>query len=277
MVLRGLLVAASGFLFIFSPGLPIGLLTRRSPPFKRELIYWGVGIWIVTLLPSLFLQSLLRQILSGGQPPAELTWSPLVLGQTLFGALLTAIFVQAGMWIVLLRGRQSAGPLLLDGMALGFGIGLVAQVFTGLSLVGAGFQMMYGNFSSTSALAGFVEATPVELFLSLVPLILFRPALLVVSAVQGVLVGRSVENGRYFFWLAVLVNVAFAWGILALQLAFGVENPGQVLLGASNLLTSIVTIVYYLLAFFLAYRWLLSQLAVMSRVNYKKSYKRKGS
>jgi hypothetical protein len=116
-----------------------------------------------------------------------------------------------------------------------------------------------------------------DLLLSLVPLILFRPALLVVSAVQGVLVGRAIEDGKYFFWLAVLVNVAFSWGILALQLAFGAENPGQVLLGVASPLTSIVTIVYYVLAFFLAYRWLLSQLADMSRVNYKNSYKRKGS
>jgi hypothetical protein len=277
MVLRGLLVAASGFLFIFSPGLPIGLLARRSPPFKRELIYWGVGIWLLTLLPSLFFQSLLRQILSGDQPPSELKWSPLVLGQTLLGALLTGLFVTAGMLLVLRRLRQEAVTQQVDGMALGFGIGLVAQVFTGLSLVGAGFQLMYGNYSSTSALAGLAGAPPLELLLSLLPLILFRPALLVVSAVQGVLVGRATADGRYFFWLAVLVSVAFSWGILALQLAFGAENPGLVLVGASNPLTSVVTIVYYLLAFLLAYRWLLSQLAGMSQVNYKKSYKRKGS
>ena len=61
MFVRGLLIALSGFLFIFSPGLPMGLLTRRGPALKPDLIYWGIGLWLLMLLPSFFLQSLLRQ------------------------------------------------------------------------------------------------------------------------------------------------------------------------------------------------------------------------
>ena len=276
MFLRGILVAASGFLFIFSPGLPIGLLARRSPAFKRELIYWGAGLWLVTLLPSIFIQSLLRQLLSGDQAPRELTRQPVVFLQTLLGALLTALFVQAAMALVMRRQRQDAGTLLANGMALGFGIGLVAQVFTGLNLIGAGYRLIYGDFSSTTTLSSLAEAKHLELLLGLLPLILFRPALLLVSAVQGVLVARAMREGFNFFWLAVLINVAFSWGALALQLALGDENAGQVLLGATDPLASSVMIVYYILALLLAYRWLLTQMACWSQVS-SKSYKRKGS
>jgi hypothetical protein len=192
------------------------------------------------------------------------------------GALLTALFIQAGMFIILRRWRQADESLLPKGMALGFGIGLIAQVFTGLNLIGAGYRLIYGDISSTSTLSNLASARPPDLFLALVPLILFRPALLVVSAVQGVLVGRSIQEGKNFFWLAVLINVSFAWGILALQLALGGENPGQVALSTENPAMSWVAIVYYTMALILGYRWLLTQVMGLSRAA-NKIYKRKGS
>jgi hypothetical protein len=68
VLIRGLLIAASGFVFIFSPGIPLSQLTRRSPGVERGLIYWGLGLWPLALLPALFLQSLLRQAIQGNAP-----------------------------------------------------------------------------------------------------------------------------------------------------------------------------------------------------------------
>ena len=257
MILRGILIATSGFLFIFSPGLPIGLLSRRSPPINRDLIYWGIGLWLVALLPSLFLQSLLRQGLIGDR---GLTGQPIDYIVTLLGGLVTATFVTGAMVLVLRRRREPAADLLPNGLALGFGVGLVAQVFTGLSLVGAGFRLMYGQLA-TPTLSGLATASLLTLLLGLLALILFRPALLLVSAVQGVLASRALLEGWGYFFLALLASTLFTWMILAVQIALGGENPGQLLLGSTDSLISGVTILYYLLVFGLAYRWLVAQLA----------------
>ena len=48
MLFRALLVIASGFIFIFSPGLPMNLISRYSPEYKRDLVYWGIGTWLVS-------------------------------------------------------------------------------------------------------------------------------------------------------------------------------------------------------------------------------------
>jgi hypothetical protein len=260
VILRGLLIAASGFLFIFSPGLPMSLLARRIPSFNRDIVYWGIGAWLVALLPSLFLQSLLRQILQNSQTPRGLSGQPMDYALTLAGALLTAFFVAGGMYLVLRFKRIEATTLPSNGLALGFGVGLIAQVFTGLSLVGAGFRLMFGD-ASTETLVSLAQVSYLNLMLALLALILFRPALLAVSAARGVLVARALNEHPLFFGLAVLVEAVFTWAILALQLALGGERPGQVLVGDSSALTSVMNIVYYVLAFGLAYRWLLTQIA----------------
>jgi len=264
LILRGLVVAASGFLFIFSPGLPMSLLMRRSrsPSFNRDLLFWGIGAWLVALLPSLFLQSLLRQSLQNSPTPRDLSGQPIGYVLTLAGAFLTAFFVAGAMYLVLRRTRRDVPPeqLYPNGLVLGFGVGLIAQVFTGLSLVGAGFRLMFGD-TSTETLAALTRVSWLELVLALLALILFRPALLVVSAARGVLVARALNERLRFFWLAVLVEAVFTWAVLALQLALGGDSPGQVLVGGVDPLTSVVTILYYLLAFGLAYSWLLAQIA----------------
>ncbi len=262
MFFHGLVVAASGFLFIFSPGLPMSLLIRRSPTFDRSSLYWGIGVWVIALLPSLFLQSLLRQLVQIDQASRGLSGQPVDYGLTLVAALLTSLFVAGGMYVILRRNRRHIPPdrLYPNGLALGFGVGLIAQVFTGLSLVGAGFRLMFGD-TSTATLASLAQIDLLSLIAGLLPLILFRPALLVVSAARGVLVARAILERPAFFWLAVLVEAVFVWAILALQLALGGENAGQLLAGDSNPLISVVTTAYYLLAFGLAYRWLLTQIA----------------
>ena len=269
MVLRGLLIAAGGFVFIFSPGLPIGLLSRHSSPVKRDLIYWGMGLWLVTLLPSLFIQSLLRQILYGNEVPRQLSGQPVDYVLTLSSAVISALLVQGAMLLVLRRQRVEEDVLPRNGLALGFGLGFMAQLFTGLGLVGAGFRLMFGD-TSTPTLANLAQAGYLGLLLGLLPLILFRLARFMVSAIQGVLVGRALGERWRFFWLAVLVDATFVWAILALQLAIGGERPGQLLLGVTDSLTSGLTILYYILAFFLAYRLLLAHKPVWGQASYKR-------
>jgi hypothetical protein len=256
MLLRGLLVIASGFLFIFSPGLPMRLLARGSRPIDRSLLYWGIGLWLAALLPGFFVQSLILQLFgSRGDQPG----TPQDYLLTLIGAFITALFVQLALLLFLRRRQETAGDRLFSGMTLGFGASLIAQVLNGLFLIGAGFQLIFGNIS-TPALAAAAEVGFLDLCLSLLALVLFRPAQLVVSAAQGVLVGRALGERRSFFWLAVLAGVAFAWPLLALSMALGSANPGQVALGAADRLMSVITILFYALAFGLAYRWLAPQL-----------------
>ena len=73
MFLRALLVIASGCIFIFSPGLPMGLISRYSPDYKRDLVYWGIGVWLVANLVNQFTSILLRQIMyQGAVAPGQL-------------------------------------------------------------------------------------------------------------------------------------------------------------------------------------------------------------
>lgn len=257
MIIRGLLIATAGFLFIFSPGLPMGLIARRVPSLNRGLAYWGVGVWLVALLPSLFVQSLLRQAVSGSvNGLASAYLMPLI------GALLTAFLLVAGLSLVLRRRRSGADEILPDGIAAGFGVGLIAQIFTGLSLVGAGLSLVFGRPSEAApGLDQLVEAPMLGLLISLAALVLFRLALLAVSAAVGILAARSIGGGWRFFWMAVMVDAGFAWVILALQSALGSGSPGTVLAGGMDPWTAFVAAAYYLLAFGLAYRWLLKQAA----------------
>ena len=101
MLLRALLVIASGFIFIFSPGLPMSLISRYSPEYKRDLVYWGIGVWLITLIPSLFIQSLIRQIFYQGQSVVSYTGQPKVYSITLINALISALFLGLGMLLVL--------------------------------------------------------------------------------------------------------------------------------------------------------------------------------
>lgn len=264
MVLRGLLVAAGGFLFIFSPGLPISLLARGRFPIERGLLYRGIGLWLAALLPSLFIQSLLLQIFYPARQASDLSGRPADYLLTLLSAFIMALFVQLALLILLRRRKPAAENLLQDGMTLGFGIGLIAQVFNGLILVGAGFRLMYGDLSSPT-LAAAASLSMLDLLLGLAALVMFRPALLVVSGAQGLLVARAVSENWRFFWLAIGIDVVFAWTILGLKIALGGAQPGQVALGESDRLISTVTLLYYALAFGIAYYWLAARVESWSR------------
>jgi hypothetical protein len=73
MVLKGLLVVASGFAFIFASGIPMRMISRFRPDYKKEAIYWGIGIWIIAFFVSNFIQSLAKQLFFGGQSSTDST------------------------------------------------------------------------------------------------------------------------------------------------------------------------------------------------------------
>ncbi len=265
MLARGLLIALAGFLFIFIPGLPMRLLARPGQAAPRPLLYWGMLIWVVTLLVGLFFQSLLRQAFRPGGSGQPLSGHPADLILTLIGALLQAFFLEMGTYWMLRRRRAQASEVVTAGLTLGYGVGLICQVFTGLALVGAGFRLAFGD-TSEATLATLAASPMLDLLLGLAAMVLFRLALLVVRGVLGVLVGEAAAGRRRLLWLAIALDAAFAWVILVLQVAMGGERPGQILAGQVGAVTAAVSAVYYLIVFAIAYRWLKVRLLAASPV-----------
>jgi hypothetical protein len=264
MVLKGLLVVAGGFAFIFASGIPMRIIGRFRPDYKKDGMYWGIGIMIVAFFVSNFLQNLVKQIAAGGQVGGL---SSTNLLPYLLGTILTTLLLQIGMRIFLKNRNKKAEDIIGDGLALGFGIGIITQIFTGLSLIGAGAGLLFQGFGM-QAVPGTVQSGTAEMvanaslasiLAALLSMILFRVALLTVSSVEGYLVAGSLQEKPLRFWSALLVTTAFSWLIFFVQSALGTENPGQ-LLGITSPLISIISIVYYLLVFFLGYRWLAKEL-----------------
>ena len=267
MFLRALLVIASGFIFIFSPGLPMGLISRYTPDYKRDLVYWGIGLWLVANLVNQFFSSLLRQVMYQGALTTGFSGQPVDFSFAFFSALISAVFIGFGMLIVLrIKSKgQSQDGLIADGLALGFGAGLVAQVFTGIILVGAGFQVLFGNVSSNTTVQTIADSSYLVLITNIITLILFRVALLAISAVQGVLTARSVNSNKGLFWAGVLVMALYTALIISIQLLLGGADAGQVSVGITPAPLSIVTAIYYLAVFIAAYYYLVNTLKIKKK------------
>ena len=268
MIIKGLLVVASGFIFIFSPGIPMRLISQYKPDYKKDGLYWGIGIWIIVFFLSTFLQNFIRQIATGGQGTVEANASLSNLAPYLLGSVLTTLLLQAGM-LIFLRNRTGKGEdIASDGLALGFGIGLITQIFTGMNLIGAGAGLIFGNSGIGSTLASvqsqmissIAEVGTFSMVAVLLSMILYRVALLTISAVQGYLVSKSLREGKkQYFYAGLCVYILFTWSILLLQLLLGENDPGQIL-GVTSPLTSIITSVLYLVFTFLGYKWLSNEL-----------------
>jgi hypothetical protein len=151
------------------------------------------------------------------------------------------------------------GARLAAGLSLGFGVGLISQIFTGLGLVSVGFRLAFGD-TADPMVAALAVPPAWALALSLLPLLLFRPALLVVSAARGVLVAQAADEGAWLWWGAVALDALFAWGAVALQFAVGVESPGLVAAGTASPAQAVSTALYYLAAFGLGFWWLSARL-----------------
>lgn len=280
MILKGLLVVASGFIFIFSPGLPMKLISQFKPDYKKDSLYWGIGIWILAFFLGTFLQNLVRQIATGGQGTASTSATLSGLMPYLLGGVFTTLLMQIGMLLFLKNRANKGSDVISDGLALGFGIGLITQVFTGMSLIGAGAGLVFHSAGFGSA-SGSVQSEVVlsianagmfSLVASLLSMILYRVAILTISSVQGYLVAKSLQGKSFYFWSALIVNILFTLTILFLQLILGEENPGQ-LLGVTSTLTSIITTILYFAVAVIGYRWLSNELKSFKQIKSNKRSK----
>ncbi len=255
MLIRGLLVALSGFLFIFAPGLPMGLLRRYGRGFPREFLYWGMGICLVVSFLTALIQSMVRQSIQGiGSTAVATAGEPSTIALSLVTPALMALLLAAGMAIYSRRKTLAEEERTEAGLTLGFGAGLIVQVFRGLDFVGAGLRLAYEG-AGDPGLAPLANPPMLNLVVGLLAEILFRIAVMTVSGVVGILVVRSLSGSGRLFWLGVATYAVFSWPILAAQLAMG-GGAGQALLESSSLLASALTVVYHLIVIALAYRWL---------------------
>ncbi len=260
MVLRGILVALSGFLFIFAPGVPMGMLRRFGRSFPREHLYWGMGIWLVSLLPTYFLQSLLRQAIQGpGAAAAAGIDLPSTALLSLVAPILAALIVVGGMLLYLRWKAPPADGRIEAGLTLGLGAGLIAQVFRGLDFVGGGMRLAYEG-AGDPGLAPLAHAPMLDLITALLAEILFRVAFLTVCGVVGILVARAAGDSPRSFWLAAACYAAFSMLIVVIQLAVGGGIPGATLAGQAGLITSAMSAVYFVVTAGLAYAWIRGRL-----------------
>lgn len=265
MVFKGLLVVISGFVFIFASGVPMRLIARFRPDYKREGIYWGVLIWIFAFFLSTFLLTFSKMVISGSVDtgPSTSAW-PFLLG-TLF----TTLLVQVGITIYLKNKRKKNEDLIESGMAVGFGVGFViAQILTGIILITTGAVIAFQSMGITIP-AGIIQeemldkvasSSLLELVPALISFILYRVAVLAICSSQGYLIARSIEGKKHLFWVALLGYTAFVWINLLIQKILSEPNLNQISLGLTSPLTSLVSAAYYLGAFILVFRWLSGEL-----------------
>jgi hypothetical protein len=258
VILRGLFVAIGGFLFIFAPGLPMRLLIQRFRSFERDLLYWGIGTWFVALLPMLFLQNLIRQLVLGpGSSDAvpEGAWRFLL---PLLSSMVGAFVVQGALYLVLRRKRPERSAHFMDGLSLGFGSGLVVQVFIGLTLISAGFRLSFGDLSTP--FQNVLAELPLHfLLIWLLAHLLYRAAVPLVNGALGVLLARAVTERLRFLWLAIATYTVFESAFGFILLGLGSQSLEASFVGGMSLVNLLVIVAYYILAFVLAYRWLISQ------------------
>ena len=217
LIVRGPLLALDGFIFVFMPAMLLPVLLRRQPEVNRSFVWWGAGTFLVALLPALFLSSLARQVM---QPGNHLAARALL---ALISALVSGVLI-VGAQYLLLRWRRPPAPVLpVTGLAVGLGVGIVTQVFTGFAHIGAGFRLLFGD-TSTPELAA-LAAMPIGLFsLKLLAELMNRAVLFVVNGGLGYLVGRSLAGQRGLLPLAMLLYAAFGLILPLIQLGLAEQE-----------------------------------------------------
>ncbi|MFQ5875199.1 MAG: YhfC family glutamic-type intramembrane protease, partial [Dehalococcoidia bacterium] len=200
MLIRGLLISAQGFLFIFLPAYVIAFFLRKWREIDRSLFWLGALSLLVAQLPINFLLSLSRHML----PQGEAFWIPFM--PILIGSLLSGFFEETSKWGVLRLKRVRGEDLLTGGMAVGLGAGFIAKIFLGIALVGVGMRLTFGD-ASTATLRE-IAATPLAaLSLKALASLADHLALLILNACLGFLVARAILKGRKVLFLyAVLIH-----------------------------------------------------------------------
>lgn len=262
LILRGLLVALGGFVFIFLPGVLISALARRNLRVGTDLLLWGMGVLVITLFPALFLTSLLRIMIFGERVPE----TGMLYLFALLGSLISATFLEWGKYF-LLRWRNIPSPSLLEsGILVGLGVGLLTNIFQGISLVGAGFRLALGD-TTLPGLATIASQPWAELLVGLVALNVYRIALVAISACTGALVALAlIHQQQRRLWLAVLISAVTAWSYNAIGLA----------LEENSLAANLVVLVYEAVLAALALSWLIQQISTKDPLPAMKDKSKKG-
>lgn len=260
MILKGLIIAASGFLFIFAPGLPMSLLYRKYSTQARSMMVTGILIWVITQVLAIFVQSMIRPAFPDDLNVTD-PGNPLEFAISMLGPIIAALFLATGLYVILRRERRQGSIEMFSVLTLGFGAGLINQVFNGLNLVGSGFRMVLGA-ATGNELGELAEVAFLDLILVLLALIFFRIALLIVTTLAGVMVGRAVLGERSLFWQAIFISALFNWIVIVIFLRIG-DSPGQLIVGQANPITSIIAILFCALAAFISYRLLPRQVELI--------------
>jgi hypothetical protein len=143
-----------------------------------------------------------------------------------------------------------------NGIMLGIGVGLLTNVYQGISLVGAGFRLVLGDLS-TPDLVKIASQAWLDLILGLVALNVYRIALVAISAALGGLVANALINGRLrWLWLAILINTVSAGSYSAIGLA----------LGNDSIIANAIVFLYQGVLAVLAVLWLMRQAPDLPRL-----------
>lgn len=202
LIIRGLLLATDGFIFVFMPAILLPMLLGRQSGVNRGFVWWGAGTFLVALLPALFLSSLARQVLQLDDHLAARALPALI------SALIGGVLVIEGQYLLLRWRKPPTAMLAVTGLAVGLGVGVVTHIFTGFAHIGAGFRLLFGDTSTPELVA--LAAVPIGLFvLKLLAELMNRAVLLVVNGGLGYLVGRSLVGQRGLLPLAMLLYAAF--------------------------------------------------------------------
>ena len=249
LIIRGLLLAIDGFIFVFMPAVLLPVLLRRQPEVNRRVAWWGAGAFLVSLLPALFLSSLVRQIM---QPGDRLAAQALF---ALISALINGVLVVGAQYLLLRWRKPELSMLPATGLVVGLGAGMVTHVFVGFAHIGAGLRLLFFRDTSTPELAA-LAAVPIGLFLlKLLAELMNRAVVFVVNGGLGYLVGRSLAGRRGLLSLAMLLYAAFGFALQLIQL--GLAEQEILASGASLLLATVVG--------GLVLRWLLTMPAVEAK------------
>lgn len=257
MILRGLVISGSGFLLIFAPGLAIGLFRRRFKSYNSNLLYWGIGAWAVGQLLGILGQTLLYQIIISPEMDPSRAEGLTGFMLAMLGELLIALLVMGFLYLALRLNRPPEAELAADSIYLGFGSALLDQVFVGLTLIGAGLPVIFGDTSSP--ITGDLARDPLgTLVLFLAALIAVRAALPIVWGTMGYFTGQVLKGQWRFYVIAVFVYLLLKGLLRGLLLIL--DLPGDLTTGEIDPLGSLIWFAYYALVLVLGYRWLQSRL-----------------
>jgi hypothetical protein len=278
-LLRGLIVVASGFLFIFISGIPMRTLAGWTKGLSSEILYWGIGVGVVaaTVADALFQGTVVPVIQSwlGGQARLSLLTGYLV---TLVGALVLAAFVEISLYLALrLRRFRGLDPERI-GLRLGLGFGLVFQVATGVLLLGSGFRLLFGEASDPTfpLLSALADSPLPQVILYLAAKVASRAVFPLVFGALGLLLGKARIDGLRYLGLAVVGASAFSWIVSVIQLSFSMADPLEAA-ATFHLGASAAVLVYYLVVFALTDRWLRTRAGVLDAAASVRLSQRAGS